>query len=137
MAELFFIATTIFVAYVVYAVLGNSDTPAEPTSATPTTEVKVSDSDNEKPKLAEEKPAKPAPSTPAASSSDNLKNPKTGEIAKIPNSYAFAKRWIKDALVEEGLLEKVYKNTELDDAINAKIQSAIQQLKAIDKYKAG
>lgn len=137
MAELFFIATTIFVAYVVYAVLGNSDRPAEPTSATPTTEVKVNESDNEKPKVAEEKPAKPAPSTPAASSSDNLKNPKTGEIAKIPNSYAFAKRWIKDALVEEGLLEKVYKNTELDDAINAKIQSAIQQLKAIDKYKAG
>jgi hypothetical protein len=75
--------------------------------------------------------------TPALESApgDNLKNPKTGEVAKVPASYAFAKRWIKDALVEEGLLDKVYKNNELDDAVNSKIQAAIQQLKALDKYQ--
>jgi hypothetical protein len=66
---------------------------------------------------------------------DTLKNPKTGEVAKMPGNYNFAKRWIKDALVEEGLLEKVYKNTELDEATNAKIQAALLQLKALDKYK--
>jgi len=77
------------------------------------------------------KAAAPAPAAPV----DSLKNPKTGEVAKIPASYAFAKRWIKDALVEEGLLDKVYKNNELDDAANAKIQAALQQLKGMSKYQ--
>jgi hypothetical protein len=38
-------------------------------------------------------------------------------------------------LVSEGLLEKVYKNNELDDAIEATIKDAIIKLEAIDKYK--
>lgn len=77
----------------------------------------------------------PAPAPAPAATVDSLKNPKTGEVAKVPNSYAFAKRWIKDALVEEGLLDKVYKNNELDDATGAKIQAALQQLKAMAKYQ--
>jgi hypothetical protein len=84
-----------------------------------------------------EKQAEPAPAPSAtASDSDSIKNPKTGEVAKITGNYAFAKRWIKDALVTEGLLDKVYKNTELDNATQAKIQVAIQQLKALPKYQA-
>jgi ABC-type uncharacterized transport system involved in gliding motility auxiliary subunit len=152
MAELLFIATTVFVAYVVFAVVGKKETPeiSKPENnpaASP--EVAVQAETTVSPQPAEQKsaskraPAKPkaAPTKATASTAtattpvDSLKNPKTGEIAKVPASYAFAKRWIKDALVEEGLLEKVYKNNELDANINAKIHDALQQLKAMDKYQ--
>jgi hypothetical protein len=56
-------------------------------------------------------------------------------VAKLPGNYAFAKRWIKEALVEEGLLDKIYKNNELDSATNAKISDALQQLKTLEKYQ--
>ncbi|ATG91838.1 hypothetical protein [Methylomonas koyamae] len=158
MAELLFIATTIFVAYVVFVVLGGKkEVPETPKAEAPKPEAA-------KPApLAEpvappaaaktvEKPTKPAPAKPAAKTAskaapaktaatkpatnpDSLKNPKTGEVAKFPASYSFAKRWIKDALVEEGLLDKVYKNNELDEATNAKIQAALQQLRTLDKYQ--
>lgn len=162
MAELLFIATTIFVAYVIFVAVGKNETPepskpetnsappapADPAPATiaekaidpePAITKPSSKRTPAKPKTASAKkaPAAPAP-TPAAASTtpaDSLKNPKTGEIAKIPASYSFAKRWIKDALVEEGLVEKVYKNNELNDETNAKIQSALQQLKAMAKYQ--
>lgn len=67
--------------------------------------------------------------------SDELKNPKTGEISKIPNNYRFGKRWIKDALVSEGLLDKVYKNNELTDEVNVRIQAALSSLAKMDQYK--
>lgn len=167
MAELLFIATMIFVAYVVFVVMGDKKDSPEPSK---TEEVKAEAPQPEaqvavkpdiptepaksttpaaataKPKRSRTAPAKAAaktesaPSTASAapaptSAGDTLKNPKTGEVAKIPASYSFAKRWIKDALVEEGLLDKVYKNNELNDSVNAQIQDAIQQLKALDKYK--
>ncbi|WP_349432145.1 hypothetical protein Q9L42_004980 [Methylomarinum sp. Ch1-1] len=56
-------------------------------------------------------------------------------MAKIPNNYRFTKRWVKEALVNEGLLDKIYKNNELDDATNAKIKTALDKLKAMDKYQ--
>jgi hypothetical protein len=37
--------------------------------------------------------------------------------------------------VAEGLVEKVYKNNELDAAIEAKIKDALVKLEALDKYK--
>lgn len=171
MAELLFIATTIFVAYVVFVVLGGKTEKSDgrkPEPVKPLAEKTVT-AEAASPVLAEKVAAKPAPAKtavspkPAASKTktpakkaapakataveqasatptpaplnDSLKNPKTGEVAKVPASYAFAKRWIKDALVEEGLLEKVYKNNELDDATNTKIQAALQQLRAMDKYQ--
>lgn len=79
-------------------------------------------------------PPEPAPVA-ASTAGDSVKNPKTGEVAKISGNYAFAKRWIKDALVEEGLLDKVYKNNELDAATTAKILDALQKLKAMPKYQ--
>ncbi len=151
MAELLFIATTIFVAYVIFAVVGKKDAPemSKPANpvASPEPAAKIEKVVNAQPEAV--KPAnkrapaksKAAPAKATASSSvaattaDSLKNPKTGEVAKIPASYAFAKRWIKDALVEEGLLEKVYKNNELDNDTNTKIQAALQQLKTMDKYQ--
>lgn len=150
MAELLFIATTIFVAYVVYGVVGKQNKP-EPSQPIAKPEVSkqppqpVTEKVVEKPKSA--KPvSKPISSKPKAKSASSKKvtssnaavsltNPKTGEVAKLPSNYAFAKRWIKEALVEEGLLDKIYKNNELDSDATAKIQTALQQLKAMDKYQ--
>lgn len=145
MAELLFIATTIFVAYVVFTVVGKKDSaepakPAEKAVTPPESLAKVET--KPAPELVTTKPATSRASTKAAApakaaqtAADSLKNPKTGEVVKLPGNYAFAKRWIKDALVEEGLLEKVYKNNELDSATTAKIQAALQQLKALPKYQ--
>lgn len=172
MAELFFVVTTVFVAYVVFVVLGGKKDTAEtdkaeevkpkaaepqvqqPEKATPApaavkaaanpVSTPVVEKSAAKPARAKSAPAKPAAAkaAPAKAKSptpvtavDSLKNPKTGEVAKVPASYSFAKRWIKDALVEEGLLDKVYKNNELDEATTAKIHGALQQLKAMDKYQ--
>jgi hypothetical protein len=64
-----------------------------------------------------------------------LLNPITGEVATTYNNYRFTKRWIKEALVAEGLLEKVYKNNELNNEIEAEIKIALTQLEGIGKYK--
>jgi hypothetical protein len=64
-----------------------------------------------------------------------LKDPKTGDVATAYSNYRFTKRWIKEALVAEGLLDKVYKNDELNAEIEAKIKSAVLKLEAIDKYR--
>jgi len=64
-----------------------------------------------------------------------MKNPKTGEQAKVANNYRMVKRWIKEALVEEGLLEKIYKTNEMDDTIKTEVAKALSIIKAMDKYK--
>jgi len=64
-----------------------------------------------------------------------MKNPKTGEQAKVANNYRMVKRWIKEALVEEGLLEKIYKTNEMDDNVKAEVTKALSIIKAMDKYK--
>lgn len=64
-----------------------------------------------------------------------LKNPKTGEITSSYANYRVMKRWIKDALVSEGLLDKIYKNNELTPDIEAKIKNAIIQLEQNDTYR--
>lgn len=64
-----------------------------------------------------------------------LKDPITGDIANTYSNYRFTKRWIKEALVTEGLLEKVYKNNELNAEIEASIKTAITKLEAIEQYK--
>lgn len=175
MGELLFIATTVFVAYVVYtAIGGNKENPEQPASRPePTPESSSSPEPEPAPPAANIPPpppspkpvaAKPASKTPAkaptakakaapakkakadvapaaddqpaaAPATDSVKNPKTGEVAKLPGNYAFAKRWIKEALVEEGLLDKIYKNNELDSDTTAKIQAALQELKALKKYQ--
>ena len=177
MAELIFIAATVFVAYTLFTVLGDNTTQTtdnhqdqsdstievvEPVMAVTATEheavaeieavtpTKPAASRSRSKAAVEKVPVKPkstrsrvaaksaSVASVAASSavlSDSLKNPKTGEVVKIPNSYAFAKRWVKEALVEEKLLDKIYKNNELDDAANAKIQAAMQQLRQMSKYQ--
>ena len=78
-------------------------------------------------------------SSPAAATGDaekviHLRNPSTGEVSPIPSNYRFAKKWIKEALVSEGLLTKVYKNSELNEALNLKTKEAIEKFKHLEKY---
>lgn len=162
MTELLFIGITIFFIYVVFQVVGKDEEPAPsqaeskpaetPEPVKPATEEAVA-APPSSPKAGKPaskrstKAAKPAPAkaqtavaettseSAANVAGDSIKNPKTGEVAKISGNYAFAKRWIKDALVEEGLLDKVYKNNELDADTTAKIQDALQKLKALPKYQ--
>ena len=94
---------------------------------------RVVESKVDAPKEVSEKPVIKAPVKTAAKK--GLKNPLTGEIATTYNNYRFTKRWIKDALVTEGLLEQVYKNAELTEAVEANIKVAISQLEALDNYK--
>jgi hypothetical protein len=64
-----------------------------------------------------------------------LKDPKTGEVTKSYSNFYFAKRWIKEALVEEGLLEKIYKNNEIDENVEQLIKAGIAKLEQMEKYK--
>ena len=155
MAELLFIATTVFVAYVISEVLGGKkDNPQahQPDAPPESKPAPINAAEKISPKPAESippaEPVKPvakaattrvkkapAPKTASTLPANSLKNPKTGEIEKLPSSYAFAKRWIKEALVEEGLLDKIYKNNELDANASERVKNALHQLKAMEKYQ--
>jgi len=189
MTEGLFILTTIFVAYVVYAIIDEQKATAKSKAPAAKPEVQAAAVKEEKPQVAvaKEKPAaikpaaakivepktvapkaaaakaappKPAPAkaaatkvaakpaattakpaaakkaTAASAPSAGLKDPKTGEVTTAYSNYRFTKRWIKDALVAEGLLEKVYTANELNAATDAKIKTAIAKLEAMGKYKA-
>jgi type IV secretory pathway VirB10-like protein len=93
------------------------------------------------PKAAATKPAvkkkadtsAPASSQPAKAS--GLKDPISGEVVTSYSNYRFTKRWIKEALVAEGLVDKVYKNDELNAALEVKIKEAIAKLESNKKYQ--
>jgi len=183
-----FILTTIFVAYVVYAIVDEQKTTAKSKAPAAKPEPQAVAVEQPKPQVAvtKEKPAaikpaetktvapkatatkaappvaaKPAATKAAAkpattkttksvttkpatakkpavvaTQSTGLKDPKTGEIATTYSNYRFTKRWIKDALVAEGLLEKVYSANELNAETDAKIKEAIAKLESMDQYKA-
>ncbi len=185
MTEGLFILTTIFVAYIVYAIIDEQKTTAKSKAPAAKPEAQAVAEKQAKPQVAVAKenpatnkpvaaktvapkvaatkaaPAKPAvakaaapkiaakpaatkakpaaakKTTTAAASvpSAGLKDPKTGEVATAYSNYRFTKRWIKDALVAEGLLEKVYTANELDATTDAKIKTAIAKLEAMSKYK--
>jgi len=147
MDELVYLIIAIFVAYVIYGIVREK-------KSTGTT----SPDSQKKPAVAA-KPARPrsAPKTkkeadvksvaavanppePAAAPQDagkrGLKDPKTGEVTTAYSNYRFTKRWIKEALVAEKLLDKIYKNDELTADIEANIKSAVIKLEAIEKYRA-
>ena len=147
MSEVLFILTVIFVAYVVYKTVNEQkETPkstvpkAKPEAPKVLTEQAMPETVVKNVKPAMIKPAVIKQTTPKATTQDTVKkglrDPETGEVATSYSNYRFTKRWIKDALVAEGLLEKVYKNNELDAAIEATIKDAIVKLEAMDKYKA-
>ena len=149
MAEILFILTTIFVAYVVYAVVGDqmadmkaikSKEDSHPAKAETAKAADMKVVENKPAQRAVKKAPEPAAKAPetdeSSASKSGLRDPATGEMASIPTNYRFAKRWIKEAMVKEGLLDKVYKNSELDDEANAKIKTALDSLLQMDKYRA-
>lgn len=141
MTEVLFILTTVFVAYVVYVIVNepkpNDKKAAQPqpqkTEQTKSTKPEAVAKPEKKPEVSKKTTTEAA--APVTTSKGGLKDPKTGEVAKTYSNYRFTKRWIKDALVAEGLLDKVYKNNELTSEIETKIKHALTQLEAIDKYQ--
>jgi hypothetical protein len=87
-----------------------------------------------KPVAAAPKPAVVA--APEAIKGSGLKDPKTGEVATTYSNYRFTKRWIKEALVTEKLVDKVYKNDELNAGVEAKIRAGIAKLESMKEYQA-
>ena len=139
MSEVFFILTTVFVAYVVFSVVNDEKKKSKKDTQTKkpdqstksaTTEVKVMTPK----KTSTAEVAKITVQKTSEVEQGSIRNPETGEVAKIPNNYRFSKRWIKEVLVKEGLLDKIYKNSELNDEVNAKIKQALVDLQAIEKY---
>jgi len=146
MTEGLFVLIVIYVAYVFYVVLNDKKTIAK--FITPTTEpkkqvvsVEYSSPESALPKTEttttpeENFTEKPSTTTKQTTQKKGLKDPKTGDIATTYSNYRFSKRWIKEALVTEGLLEKVYKNNELNTEIEASIKAAIAKLEKIEQYK--
>lgn len=125
MSEIIFILVTVYVAYVVYVVVNDNKA-----SVAEKHEEVVVDA-----MIEAVNPGAAVEVTNTTVASDEVRNPKTGEISKIPNNYRFGKRWIKEALVSEGLLEKIYKNSELNEEVDAKIQQALIALSALENYK--
>lgn len=144
MTEILAALTVAFAGYVLYEVFKTvsqpgsdsqshfqaappKDTPA-PANATKPLEPAVSAS-----------AAPPAASPEPAATEEKtitLRNPATGETCPIPTNYRFAKKWVKEALVAEGLLKKVYKNSELTEAVSPKVKEALEKLKGLEKYHA-
>jgi hypothetical protein len=148
MSEILFVLTVIFVAYVFYGIA--HDSKAIVKSATPTQDTDIpivtvlenpstppSLPDKKQPKTTKAKLKTPQKTTSSKQSSPKkgLKNPKTGEITTSYTNYIFTKRWIKEALVAEKLLEKVYKNNELNAETELAIKAAIAKLEAMEQYK--
>ena len=147
MAEIIFILVTFYVAYVIHTVYaGEPDknvAKASPIPLVPTANPVVKREKKavvakktaiQKNKSANTRAVKSS-SSKATEANTNLRNPETGEVAKIASSYRMCKRWIKDALVSEGLLEKIYKTSELDDSVKVKINHALEQLSRMEKYQ--
>ncbi|MDD1612089.1 MAG: hypothetical protein LUQ57_03010 [Methylococcaceae bacterium] len=146
MTEGLFILTVIFVAYVVYQVMNDKKAsakavvseakPAPAAAPAPKPQPAVKQQAAPAPKPATAAPANTAPAASEAAARSGLRNPETGEVTAAFTNYRFAKRWIKEALVAEGLLDKIYKNNELDAVAEAKIKDAVAKLEAIPKYRA-
>ena len=156
MAELLFVLVTVYVVYVVHKVISDKQAKKPETLAEkPKASVEVvSKKEEVKVAVKVEKPIakKAAPvkakekakaklkatakaKTKAVVSSGIVRHPETGEEAKISNNYRMVKRWIKEALVTEELLDKVYKINEIDDAAKVKINKALDKLGKMKKYQ--
>jgi hypothetical protein len=140
MTEVLFILVAIIVAYVIYVIVSEQKTTS--TSAVsqlkpekPVEAVKQS-TPQSAPKIEKVAAVKSVASATKHAGKRGLKNPNTDEVATTYSNYRFTKRWIKEALVAEGLLDKVYKNDELNAEIEATIKGAVVKLEALDKYRA-
>ena len=149
MIETLFTLAAIFVAYIAYGTIHEQKTHLSPIEDLTPTPVIVTPMVAEpiksippviktlvpekKPATSEKKP--PIKSTIAPNiAKSSIRNPKTGEIASVAGNYRFMKRWIKEALVAEGLLSKIYKNNELDAETESLIKAALTQLETMAQY---
>jgi ABC-type uncharacterized transport system involved in gliding motility auxiliary subunit len=162
MPEILIILTVVFIAYLVYNTVGdakksksNSTEAATPVAAAKTQATRAAST---KPVAKKPSPTKPAETKSAAtkpvakvnqpeksdtakaeavesSAVKELRNPETNEVSAVAANYRFLKRWIKEALVTEGLLDKVYKTNELDDSNAEKIKNALNKIKTLKKYQ--
>jgi hypothetical protein len=132
MTELLLGVTVVFVVYVLYEVFKTvSQSDAGQTRVSESAPVTTEQAAPAQP-AAEES----APSAEEAEKTIVLHNPATGETSPVPTNYRFAKKWIKEALVVEGLLKKVYKNSELTESVSAQVKEALEKFKHIEKYHA-
>ncbi len=142
MTTVLFLLTGLLVGYVVYAFYtsnaGQADDSAKPVAAPkPAAKSKPKPKAKPKPKpKAEKKAPKPAArkTAEAVPEPEQYRNPTNGETAAVPTNYRFAKRWIKETLVEEGLLDRIYKNNELDGVSSTKVKKALDEFKKLKKY---
>ncbi len=145
MIELLAFLTVIFVIYVLYEVFKTvahsgvepQATTVAPPAAKPAAPSTAKPAAAPAPKApAVSPPPQPAPAAAEPHKVVNLRDPATGEVSPAPGNYRFAKKWIKEAMVKEGLLNKVYKNSELTEAVNAKVKEAMEKFKKLDRYHA-
>lgn len=139
MAEVIFILVIFYGVYVIQSVVksnfSNKDKKATVAPLIPVVNSGMSNSEETK-VVAKKKPiAKSSKTSIAKLVKGTLRNPQTGEVAKIASSYRMCKRWIKDALVTEGLLESIYKTSEVDDVVKVKINMALNKLSQMEKYQ--
>jgi hypothetical protein len=138
MTEIFFVLTVIYAAYVIYSIVTDSK---KVQVIDDSAEALMSLTVHSVPPLIPEKVmaqplVKPAAKTAkSAATKAGLKNPETGEIATGYANYRFMKRWIKESLVTEGLLEKIYKNNELNAEIEVQIKEAVARLESVARYQ--
>ena len=137
MTEIFFVLTVIYAAYVIFSVVNDNKKEKVIDDSAPAL---MSVTTNINPLIPEKVMAQPLvkPVTKTAKTAvvkSGLKNPITGEIVTSYANYRFMKRWIKEALVSEGLLEKIYKNNELSDEVEVKIKEAVALLENNDSYR--
>ena len=146
MTEVLFILVMVYAVYVVHSIITGKEKEKAPALKTKVSVETASKKEDTKVAVKQEKPvakkAAPAktktkakPKSKPKPVDGNIRNPETGEVVKIASSYRMCKRWIKDALVTEGLLEKVYKTNEVDDAAKAKIDKALIKLAKMEKYQ--
>lgn len=154
MSEFVFILTVIFIAYIVFEDENDGkqginkkihdvnplNPPVEKTVTAETTATATNSGSQKKTRPVQPVQSKPKVNKLAAPKIELrtvvMKNPATGEEVKVSSNYRMVKRWVKEALVEEGLLEKIYKNNELDDSTKLIVAQALSIIKAMDKYKA-
>ena len=139
MAEVLFIIVSIYVVYVIHSVVAVKDKSKTTPAAVKINVVNVAKKVKEAKKpIAVKKVArkKATPNAKVKVGITQVRHPETAEVVKIASSYRMTKRWIKEALVTEGLLDKVYKTNEVNTTTQKTINSALEALAKMDKYKA-
>jgi len=141
MTEVIFVLVVIYATYVIHTAITSErlnspkQKPISPPSANSPPLVKDKKAALKEKEAPMTQQLKQPPSKPVKTAKGTVRHPTTGEVVKIPvNNYRMTKRWIKEALVEEGLLDKVYKVNELNDDLKVKINQALGQLQSMEKY---